>query len=274
MNKILSPKQMMAVYKDMAARLLPKQEYKKVIPAEEITKELSLIRDSIDGERFFFVVNLHTMELEHVCGIQRWLGYSDSDFSMLDYLKIIHPAHAAIHRITSVQGIQGLMRGDWNIAFMKHRYITNIALKHRDGRYLLCKRLASVFQYYKEGNKNCLLEYINEFTIIGEYNEEPYIMRTGVATEVEVNWELKTLMMLKKVFEEENHFSKQELRTLRKYANDESARTTDVARALEVEPSTITTYNKRILEKAEHLFSKRFSNAKEVAVALRKQGLI
>ena len=105
MKKILTPREILTVYKEMSAELLPEAEYPKIVSGRETAKELALLRDTIEGERFMFVMNLHKMTIEHASGIERWLGYKDANFSLLDYLNIIHPAHAAIHRLTSVNGI-------------------------------------------------------------------------------------------------------------------------------------------------------------------------
>jgi hypothetical protein len=72
-SKILPPKELLSMYKNQAARLLPEPEYTKVIPVEEQLTELQHLRETIHYERFFFVVNLHKMEIEHVNWIKRLL---------------------------------------------------------------------------------------------------------------------------------------------------------------------------------------------------------
>ncbi|MGC4038817.1 MAG: hypothetical protein QM764_22865 [Chitinophagaceae bacterium] len=120
--RILPPKELLIKYREQASRLLPDIEYKKMIPYQEQMTELSYLKETIHYERFFFVVNLHKMEIEHVTGVKRWLdGYEEKEFDFLKYLSLIHPEHAAAHNITSITLIEGLMRGDWNIEFMKHK---------------------------------------------------------------------------------------------------------------------------------------------------------
>ena len=270
-SKVLPPKELLAMYKDQAARLLPEPSYKKMIPHEEQITELQHLKDTIHYERFFFVVNLHQMEIEHVNGVERWLGYNEKNFNFLKYLSLIHPEHCPAHNITSVTLIEGLMRGDWNIEFMKHRYITEMALKHSDGRYLLCKRLACIFQY-DENRK--LLEFVNEFTILREYNSDPFTVRATSDEGKDLEWLNEFLARAQKAFQDKNMFGFQELRILRKYAYNEDISVSQIANAFKVQESTVATYNKRILEKAEALYLKRFANAREVAMVLREGGMV
>ena len=79
---------------------------------------------------------------------------------------------------------------------------------------------------------------------------------------------------LKEAFENENLFSSQELRILRKYAYKPVMSTAELASNFKVEISTIATHNKRILKKAEALFKLRFATASKVAAFLKEQGLI
>jgi hypothetical protein len=271
MLKILTPRQLHAFYQSQAAELLPQISYNKMVPIAEQEEELRHLKETVHYERFFFIMNLHKMQIEFPNGIERWLGYNERDFSLLRYLEIIHPSHTAAHYITSVKLIEGLMRGDWNIEFMKHRYITNIALKHKKGHYLLCKRLACIFQY---DEKRRLLEYINEFTIVGEYADEPYSVRATSDEGENLKWLNELLARTQKAFEEKNLFGFQEMRILRKYAYNDEISIAQVANAFKIQESTVITYNKRILEKAESLLSKRFANAKQVAYVLKEQGLV
>ena len=271
MSKIQSAKELLETYRQQSARLLPEPIYKKMVPEEEQMAELEHLKETIQYGRFFFVVNLHTMELQHQHGIERWLGYKDKDFDFYTYLKLIHPAHVAAHNITSTTLIEGLMSGDWNIEFMKHRYITSAALQHKDGHYLLCKRLACIFQY---NDKNQLLEYINEFTVVGAYNGEPFSVRATNDQGEELQWLQDFLERTQRIFQEKNLFSFQELRILRKYAYHDQLSVADIAKAFKIQESSVITYHKRILEKANHLFSNKFSNAKQVAIVLKQQGLL
>ncbi len=270
-SKILPPKELLATYKAQAARLLPEPDYFKMIPHEEQMRELEHLKETIHYERFFFVVNLHKMEIEYVNGVERWLGYRETSFDFLKYLTLIHPEHATAHNITSITLIEGLMKGDWNIEFMKHRYITEMALRHSDGHYLLCKRLACIFQY---DDRRRLLEYINEFTIIREYNNDPFTVRATSDEGKNLVWLNEFLARAQKAFQEKNLFGFQELRILRKYAYNENISLLQIANAFKIQESTVVTYNKRILEKAEALYSKRFSNAREVALVLREAGMV
>lgn len=260
------------LYKQQTQELLPQAEYSKMVSPGTQKREIDLLKETLHFERFFFVLNLHDLKLDNVNGVQRWLGYPDKDFTLMKFLQIIHPSHAEAHYFTSTELIKGLMRGDWKIEFMKHRYITNIALRHSQGHYLLFKRLASAFQY-DENHK--LLEYVNEFTYVGDYKEEPYSIRAANEDGSKLVWLEEVLKRVQNAFAADKYaFTFQQLRILRKYAYQPDIQTSDIARAFKTEESTINTHKKRIQQKAQALFHKKFGHIKDIAAYLREQGLI
>lgn len=252
-------------------RLLPLDTYEKAVSPEIQAEDLNLIRETLSFERFFFVINLHRMELEHVNGVFQWLGYDDDIFTLPDFLSIIHPSHFSTHNITATQLIEDLMRGRWQLEYMKHRYINEIALKCNNGKYVQCKRLACVFQHTPDGK---LLEYLNEFTIVGPYTTgKPYSIR---ALHKDGTNEFAEDMhsSVRFAFEEKKFFSYQELRLLRKWAYQPGMLVPDMAMQLAITRNSVKTYEKRIKKKATDLYRRDFHSAKEVAQFLHLQGLI
>lgn len=275
MITILSPTELLKEYKKIADDLLPEPDYPKVVPEEEITRELKLLKGTLHQQRFIFVINLHKMTIENCCEIKRWLGYSDQSFTLFDYLKIIHPSHRLFHQITSKIGVSSLMKGIFPVEFMQHRLVTFIALQHKNGNYFLFKRIGNVWQYFKNTQgDHCLLEYINEFTLIKEFDETPATLTTFDENTVEQQWRDMMLAEIRKKFEENNSFSLQQYRILRDYAYNPTRQVADIALKLGIESSSISTYHKRILSNAERLFSKKFETVKQVANYMLQQGFV
>ena len=269
--KSKSTKSLLEQYRQKSQELLPELSYERVVLPEVQLTELTHLKETIQYERFFFVVDLQKMEIRNISGVARWLGYHESDFNFYKYLKIVHPAHVTTHTIASMSMLEGLMKGQLAIEFMKHRYVTLIALQHKNGHYLLCKRLACVFQVDPQKR---LLEYINEFTVISRHNEEPFAVMPASDEGENKEWLTELMKHAKNFFQGKNFFSVQELRILRKYAYDKNISLEQIANSINVEKSSVMTYNKRILEKAADLCSKRFSNAREVGLALKEAGLL
>jgi hypothetical protein len=268
---VYNPKEMFAKYEAIRDKWLPEPQYEKVVSERRQKEEIKLLKETMHFERFFFVFNMQQLSLREVHGFQQWLGYPDKDFTVHQFLKIIHPQQNPAHHITAAALLEGLMRGDWPVEFMKYRFISNIALRHANGNYLLCKRLGSVFQHDTKGR---LLEYINEFTIVGEYKEEPYTVRLINDKGEKHDWMEDVMNRLKAAFENKNLFGFQELRILRKYAYKPGILNAEIATSFKIKPSTVITYNKRILNKAEDLFKTRFDTAAQVGLFLRDQGLL
>src|SRR5207248_1777900 len=58
--------------------------------------------------------------------------------------------------------------------FMKHRLTTLISLRHKNGNYIYLKQTMFVFQH---DHNNCLLEYLNHFTVLKDHESETYNIR-------------------------------------------------------------------------------------------------
>ena len=269
---MLSPKEMYKQYQEQSNMLLPALTYKKAVSEERQRKEINLLKETLHWDRFFFVMNLHRMELEQVHGVRKWLGYPDETFNVQKLLQIIHPNHLPGHHISATFLIEGLMKGEWPVEFMKYRFNGTIALRHANGKYLFCRRLNSVFQYSLPERR--LLEYISEFAIVNDYSEESFTGTiTGESGEKQ-NWMNDVMKKMKAAFENRNLFSVQQLRILRKLAWQENITKAAICKAFKIKDSTYETHSDRIREKAQELFQKKFTNAKAVAMFLRKQGMI
>ncbi len=274
MTKIASPpsiNDLLAAYKAKFVARLPNDNDNKRVHIKRQEAELRSLKATLHNERFFLVIDLHEMEVSHRGGINQWLGYSDKDFDFYTYLKIIHPHHLNVHTITSKAMLDGLNKGEIKLEFMKHRYNSLIALKHYKGHYLLCKRMACVFQYNK---KNQLTEYINEFTILGEFREEAFTVKS--ASDKEENEILLTRLLetAKQNFEKMKVFSETQLQMLRVYAYNRETSVEQTAQIFRVKKNTTLTHNKRIIESAEDFFAKKFASAREVAEHLKLAELL
>ena len=258
-------------FRSLTAKYLPLPMYNKQVTEEMQLNEIELLKETVRYERFFFVLDLHHWKIRDVYGVDRWLGYSQEEFDMQKFLSIMHPVQAQAHNASATILIEGSMRGDWLIEFMKHRYVTQMALRNKDGEYLLCKRLASVFQYSDEHK---LLEYINEFTILGPYREEPYSIRVSKGDGSYLDWEAEMIERIKTLFRNKNQFSFQEIRILRKYAYHPDIDAKIIAELFKIKLNTLHTHHQRILKKGALLFMRKFESAREIAHYMKDQWLL
>ncbi len=227
---------------------------------------------SLKNEQFSFIVNTQKNTITHSNGINRWLGYTNSHFAVKNYIDIIHPAHAIVQGFYTI-AIFELFAKDKTIAaeMMKLTYVSLLALLHKNGRYIYCKKETRPLQVTTEGR---IIEYSNEFTIVKDFNNEHYAFRifSDAGEEHMIAEKIKTLV--KKWFEKRAGFSVQELRILKRYASLGNLTSEMVANSFKIEKSTVSTYNKRILNKAEDIFDHRFDNAQKVAEYFKEMDLI
>lgn len=267
-------KELLNLYKKSAVPLLEVAEDNTMVSEERQAAKFNSLKAALEGEGFFFVVNLHTMELENIYGVEKLLGYSHHNFDFYRYLDIIHPSHIYPNTEASKATLEGLYKGEIPLHFYTHRYNSEIALRKYNGNYIFCKRTACVFQFNK---KNQLTAYINIFTVIStEYTGQPFSVSCA-SDEGESATILNDFLELSKCnFEKLRYFTEREMDVIEQYAYSEENRVpvNEIAKRLGVEKSTVIEYNKRIISKAEIPFRKKFSSAYEVALQLKKAKLI
>ena len=91
--RTINAKNYYEILKKQAERLLPEADYSCAIPVHTQRTEIGQLRKTIHYERFFFVMNNYNFNIEHVYGVEKWLGYNDYDFNYYKYVCIIHPTH-------------------------------------------------------------------------------------------------------------------------------------------------------------------------------------
>jgi len=235
-------------------------------------EEISSLRRTIGSERFFFVVDLTSFEISLCDGIQRWLGYYEKDFTLKKYWGLVHPGMQKSAHTVFLQLCNILCTGKFKLAFMVQRYSSLIAIKHYKGHYLLAKRTASVFQYDEQ---NRLTEYLNEFTIIGKYSDEP-LTPTFFTDKGEEETSRGEIVMKQAVeqFIGMKIFSVNELHVARLLAYTPAITQKEIADLLGKSVHTIDTYCKRFSKKSKEFFHIDFPTVKEAALYLQKSGLL
>jgi hypothetical protein len=234
--------------------------------------EIESLRRTIGSERFFFVVDLVNFEMSESHGIQRWLGYNEKEFNLKKYWSIVHPGRQKSLMAVAIQLYQTLCTGKFLLEFMVQRYSSLVALKHYRGHYLLAKKTSSVFQYDAQ---NRLTAYIDEFTIIGDYNGEAlnpvFFNKTG---EKEIERGGAIMRQVVEQFLGMKIFSQKELQTARRLAYEPGITQAQLAAEFDVTVNTIDTYCRRFLQKSRDFFHNNFSSAAEAAGFLKKEGLL
>ena len=242
------------------------------VSKENQQEEIKSLNRTIGSERFFFVVDLTTFDITVSGGVQRWLGYYEKDFTLKKYWKLVHPGMQKPVHTVFLQLCDLLCNGRFELQFMVQRYSSLIALKHADGRYLLAKRTASVFQYDKQ---NRLTEYLNEFTLIGPYNGEP--LAPFFFTDKGETEKQRGQIVMQKTIEQflgMKVFSVNELHVARLIAYKPGITQAEIADELNKSVHTINTYYKRFLKKSREFFCNDFPAVSDAASYLRNSGLL
>jgi len=261
-----------SVFKEHVASLLPPQPIKYAVTPEQHEKEITSLKETLGSRRFFFVTNLESYEAEYVHGVERWLGYSERDFTMKKYQDILHPGRKKAAMMIAMHIYETLCRGQYSLNFMVQRYSSLIALKHYKGHYVLVNKISSVFQY---DVNNCLTACLHEFTIINdEYNGEPlaptFFTSKGESDKRGSDILQKTLEHFLKM----KVFSPKEIQIARKIAYTPGIKQPELAILFDISINDLHQYYSRFLKKARDFFHRDFPNTLEAAIYLKKEGLL
>lgn len=248
-------------------------QIKLVVSPSEQKKEIGCLKETLGSERFFFVVDLLNLEIREIHGMQRWLGYSEKEFSLKQYLdEVIYPGQRLSLSLVASHVFNDYCKGIYSLKFMVQRFASRLTLRHYNGRYLLTKRTASVFQY---DTKNRLTAYLNEFTIIGDYDGEPLEPKLHTSySERETDKERDIMQKVCDSFQEMKIFGVRELQIARKIAYNPQITRAQISEDLNISITTIETYYRRFLTKARDLFLEDFPSVFAAATYLKKEGLL
>lgn len=255
----------------LAVSYLPEGHFSEVIPASEQQIILQRMDEEIYREQIYFTVNLKENRIVYCNGVSRWLGYADADFSIRNYLAIIHPTHAAVQEYYDMALQELLMYDQINLRFMRTVCTSAIALKCKTGKYIYCIQECIPFQLTKESK---MTECLCHFHIIKVFDNENYHTRIPPENGYNFQTDEKLLAIVRKFFAGHTHFSIQELRILKRYARQQNSTSEMIGEAFKIKKSTVDTFNKRILKKAETFSQQSFNTAKEAALYFKNAGLI
>ncbi len=157
------------IQKEFAA-FYPDQPLTGEVSAKTQSEFLLGLKPCIPLQQFYFVVDMPNFEVRDINGVDIWLGYLKSEFSMKTYIDALHEGlieHQIDHAKISTAKYA---RGEERLEFGKPLFWVFQAFKHAESsKYLLVKRLVLPFQF--SGNR--LMSYLSYFTILGEYKNEP-----------------------------------------------------------------------------------------------------
>lgn len=250
---------------------------KPVIPEEKQLGEIDLLKETIGGRRFFFVIDMVNFKMMHCHGVQKWLGYSEKEFTLKKYWdSVVHPGAKRSLLLLVKKMYEMLSTGHFPLEFMVQRFSTKLPVKARNGKYLLTLKTSSIFQY---DEKNRLLAYLDEFTIIGDYNDEPGTEPVIYNTkgEIETAKVSEILQKVQEQFQRMNVYSLAELQIARKLAYSPEVTQAELAGQFECSVHTIKTLYKRFLFKTREFFNKNedeIPTMLDAVMFLKKEGLL
>ncbi|MCP9770315.1 winged helix-turn-helix domain-containing protein [Lacihabitans sp. LS3-19] len=241
--------------------------------------EIESLKKTTKYEQFFFVINLPERKVEYAYGLAEWLGYADASFTLFDYFRIIHPRHLTALNMSAQSAFETANSDAFNLKFMGQRIVIQIPLLHANGKYLLCKRTLYPFQIDKK--TGIVTSYLNHYVVLKEYQDlDALDLRVGNETQLNTNAENKALKQNQKVLLDTTNkpfsFNTKEIKILELIAQKPDITQKEICEELKIRLETLQkTTNRRILAKArEHFDIEAFSSIKEVALYLKKEGIL
>jgi hypothetical protein len=258
-------------YEELSQLYLPESVVEGTIALEKQETVLQQLNAQINKEQFYFITDVKTGAILKANGVNKWLDYTDEDFTQKKYLAAITQAHIVPQGLYASVIFEAMINRQINFYFLTPVAISTVALKSKTGKYFYCLRRCSPFQLTSDKR---LTEYLSEFIVVKEFGNESFHTRWSLEDERQQAQIDLINKAVKKKFDELKCFSVQELRILKRYAKKENITSEAIAKAFKIEKATVGTYNKRILTKGEILFGERFDNARNVAEYLKELQLL
>lgn len=274
----MSPKEQLELAKAFLDHHYPTdKEYLPIISKERQGIELQKLKNCVDYEQFFFVLDLPSKSIIHAHGLDLWLGYNNHNFKFYDYFKSIHPKHRISLNQLANSTFEVANSGNFELAFMNHRMIIQVPLLHRNGKYQLFKRTLYPFQIDKSG---MVLAYLNHFVLLRDYDESDSLdLRIALNQRTITSSENDAVLKTNKAIVERAlilPFSKTEKIILRACIEDSEINHKKLSEKTGINLNTLKkTHNSRILKKArDHFQTQAFKTLKDVADYLKGEGLL
>ncbi|SOE23146.1 hypothetical protein SAMN06298216_3537 [Spirosomataceae bacterium TFI 002] len=274
----MTPKEQLDLAKAFLEHHYPiDKKYHPLISTERQTIELEKLKNCIDYEQFFFVLDLPRQAIIHANGLDKWLGYNNDNFKFFDYFKSIHPRHRISLNQLANSTFHVANSGSYDLAFMNHRMIIQIPLLHGKGKYQLFKRTLYPFQIDKSG---MVTAYLNHFVLLRDYDESDSLdLRIALNQRTITTSENEAVLGMNRVNVEKTRilpFSKTEKIILKAYINNSEISHSELSELTGVNLNTLKkTHNSRIIKKArDHFQTQAFKTLKEVADYLKGEGLL
>jgi hypothetical protein len=243
---------------------------------EAYANYLNKLRTSIDGEgtdlRFYLVLNITTLELEFLCGLNRALGYPD-DTSYKGILQLIHPEYLRPYLMWGMSAYKTGFTMKQLLQPLKISYRVSLPLLHSNGKYYWYSQHTTPIRVDKDHNLIC---HLNSYAYEGEwsiYNQRPFeacLSRNNTQFEVLEN---KMHEILATDFILDN-FRNSEVELLQLYIDGAQNAKAIMERREGWSKHVVYEYNKNVLKKAKALFNYDFREARDVALYFREKGYL
>ncbi|MFN8281895.1 MAG: winged helix-turn-helix domain-containing protein [Chitinophagales bacterium] len=242
------------------------------ISEEQHKIDLEHLNKNVNNEFFYFVMDIPTAEISNIHGTHLWLGYPDNTFNLKHYIQIMHPSQYLMYVTIMRSMLQALLKKDYEIKYLTHRFVSNTVLRNHEGKYLLFKRVISPWQFDKNRKP---VANLNEFYLLGEYKGESFNPRASNrynTKDVEKTMADEVINMLKNSAEKFLPFNTFQFRIIRLLAYQPEISEKEMADILKISKNTVHYHSKNILLIAKDHFHIPFKSTKEVASYLKSDG--
>ena len=260
-------------------RLYPiTEQYVSIISEERHDWELKKLSKTVEYEQFFFVLDLVNRKVIHAHGLKKWLGYDESNFTLLKYLSIIHPRHLESLSIFAQAAFETANSKEHQLTFMEQKYSVQLPLLHENGNYISTKRSLYPFQISEDGK---ILAYLNHFTIVKDDFDATIALNPEVKTTNQKHHkDLANIAVRQKVrniianSSKIAGFSQRQLKILRAVVDNSTKNQGEIFDELGIKSTRNTDISRIITQARLYYEHEDFTTLKEIALFLQREGLI
>jgi hypothetical protein len=225
---------------------------------------------------FHWTTDIKAMRIIDCYGIEKILGYDESNFTLEKSVDIIHPYFKPFVIQYAYLAYQMLSLPKYRPLSSKAHYSIQFPILNAKGQYILVQKNVSII--VTDGEGNAIVNY-NRFEVLGDYRNLPIQIKPRVffRTQLDLSDRAKEAEKelnekVKDIFLKIIGITPKQVKILEHLADNKSIE--EILNSLQYNGETHKTHSKSILSKARSTLSPLFREAREVANYLRGMNII
>ncbi|MEM1120517.1 MAG: hypothetical protein AAGJ18_08700 [Bacteroidota bacterium] len=219
----------------------------------------AFLRMSPNFQAFFWIRKPNAQKPTHITNLKPTLGHHKA--SIANHLHLIPRAYQKLYSQLFEAFDYYCTSGSLGSGIDKFTFVVFLPYKTIDNQYSYIRQTNTIHDY---NQNNQVLSYLSWHDLVRPYRGEPLTFQIYMHQGSRF-YELEAAIKRQANYDSFFPFSPKEIDILKVYLNEPNLKAREVAKALELELTTVYTHNRNILGKANQHFSRPFRTMTQLA---------